>query len=75
MEEYLVGSTPLHNTLTVLIILGSMFLGSIGLVMLAIRNTNKGQMKGWKHFSKLVEKLNKGEITEDTFNKMIKERR
>ena len=75
MEQFLVGSAPLHSNLSVLIKLGIIFFGSIGLIMLAMRQSNKGQMKGWKHFCKLVEKLNKGEITEDTFNKMIKERR
>ena len=58
-----------------LIKLAFILLGSIGFFIFATRNTNKGRMKGWEHFCKAIEKLNKGEITEEVFNKMIKERR
>lgn len=47
---------------------------SIILIIIAIRNTSKGQFMGWQYFSRLVEQLQNKEITEEEFEKKIKER-
>ena len=63
------------NNIAFLIKFAFMILGSIVLSILAIRQSNRGQPKGWEHFYQAVEQLNKGEITEEVFNQIIKERR